>query len=1092
MNLSNSTGDGDETQRPNEFYRTDGSNVPFSVTWQGRLQTTILDIRSSLVFCELLQRTVDEVHQLLFGTCELSCVRIYAGDGPQRSQLLAESQAFAGDVGVDPLLTLPDGRWDQQIPAPTDLFILDNLFNAVSAQASPAPDPGTTKSLALPMIISNQLWGILMVQQGSGDRPWQSFEIEGLQLLGCHISQAIGQSLQWEARKAIETQDDPRDSPKSGADQQHLVQETLTAQKIQETIEEQSAILRSFYNSCPLWMGVEEVVGDEITMISYNHASLAVLFDELSSESGVPRPLDFTDIRPSSDIAELWLDRYHQAQAEQHPIQFEYHYTTAQKTHWFLATVSFLGVSCYDHPRFSYVVEDISDRKHDELELKRLKEQLELVVEAASEGFWEINYLTGEYYYSSHWKEMLGYTDHELENSEQTWKRIIVPEDLNTVWQQLEAYRNGETNDFVATVRLRHKNGSIRHIYARAIAVQDTSGQVTRIVGSNLDITNLKETEIALQESETNYRRIVENSQEGIWVIDGEGKITFVNPRLLDMLGYLEHDIIGQSCLKFMDLEDERSGINYLQDRKQGLPENHIAKLIKQDGTVLWSKISVTANHDAQGRICGATALLTDMTKILEYQEALKLSQMQLRGILDSSLDGIMAFRSIRDAQGTIIDFEWLLSNPSACEMVRRPKENLIGKRLLVEMPGNWEEGLFYDYVKVVESGIPDTKQFYYHHENVKAWFETISVKLGDGFAVTFRDITKLKKSEQDLHQLNQELAERLQDLEQRNQEMKLLNEISDFLQACLTVEEACLAISSFIKPLFPNCSGAIFMINNSRSQVHAIATWGDELESLTEFSPEDCWSVRRGTIHRITPTTQGLKCQHIHSHRTDLSSVCIPMIAQGETLGLLYLNGNQGCAIPTVSQQLARTVAEQVSMAIANLQLRETLQQQSIRDPLTGLFNRRYLDEFFDQELQRATRNNHPIGVVMLDIDHFKQFNDTYGHDAGDFVLQQVGQLLSRAVRGSDIACRYGGEEMTLLLPESSLESTAHRAEQLCQSIRNLRLTYQGQPLPSVTSSLGVAAFPAQGQTRATLLRVADAALYRAKAGGRNQVVVA
>ncbi|MCH8507070.1 MAG: PAS domain S-box protein [Ectothiorhodospiraceae bacterium] len=701
MNLSNSTGDGGETQRPDEFYRTDGSNAACSATWQRRLQTAILDIRSSLVFCDLLQRTVDEVHQLLFGTCELSCVRIYAGDGPQGSQLLAESQAFAGDLGVDPLLDLRDGLWEQQIPPPTHLFVLDNLFDAVP-EASPPPDLGTAKSLALPVIISNQLWGILMVQQGSGDRPWQSFEIEGLQLLGCHISQAISQSLQWEARQAIETQDDPRHSQESCADQQQIVQETLTAQKIQETIEEQSAILRSFYNSCPLWMGVEELVEDEINMISYNHASLAVLFDELSSGSGVPRPIDLTDIRPSSEIVELWLGRYHQAQAEQRPIQFEYHYTTDQKTYWFLATVSCLGISCYDHPRFSYVVEDISNRKQDELELKRLKEQLELVIEAASEGFWEINYLTGEYYYSSHWKEMLGYQDHELENSEQTWKRLIVPEDLNAAWQQLEAYRKGEKNDFVVTVRLKHKNGSIRHIYARAIAVKDRAGQVTRIVGSNLDITNLKETEIALQESETNYRRIVENSQEGIWVIDEEGKITFVNPRLLEMLGYPEDEIIGQSCFKFMDLEDERSGINYLQDRKQGLSENHLAQLIKQDGTVLWSRISVTANKNAQGQICGATALLTDMTKILEYQEALKLSKMQLKGILDSSLDGIMAFRSIRDKQGTIIDFEWLLSNPSACELVRRPNKTLIGKRLLVEMPGNREEGLFDAYVQVV------------------------------------------------------------------------------------------------------------------------------------------------------------------------------------------------------------------------------------------------------------------------------------------------------------------------------------------------------------------------------------------------------
>jgi diguanylate cyclase (GGDEF)-like protein len=215
-------------------------------------------------------------------------------------------------------------------------------------------------------------------------------------------------------------------------------------------------------------------------------------------------------------------------------------------------------------------------------------------------------------------------------------------------------------------------------------------------------------------------------------------------------------------------------------------------------------------------------------------------------------------------------------------------------------------------------------------------------------------------------------------------------------------------------------------------------------------------------------------------------------MIAQGETLGLLYLSTSKAHRLNDTKQQLARTVAEQVGMAIANLTLRETLQNQSIRDSLTGLFNRRYLDEFLNQEIHQATRNQYSVGIIMIDIDHFKQFNDTLGHDAGDFVLQEIGKLLKNIIRASDVACRYGGEEMTLILPESSLEDTYLKAEKVREAIAELKLNYEGKNIEGLTASFGVACFPDQGITGNSVIQAADAALYRAKAAGRNQVIVA
>jgi diguanylate cyclase (GGDEF)-like protein len=229
-------------------------------------------------------------------------------------------------------------------------------------------------------------------------------------------------------------------------------------------------------------------------------------------------------------------------------------------------------------------------------------------------------------------------------------------------------------------------------------------------------------------------------------------------------------------------------------------------------------------------------------------------------------------------------------------------------------------------------------------------------------------------------------------------------------------------------------------------------------------------------------------------------------MLAQGELLGVFHLQFRPGRLVssgdahapsdqaeaPGEQARLALTIAEHASLSLANIKLRETLRSQSIRDPLTGLFNRRYLEETLERELRRATRNQHPVGIIMLDLDHFKAFNDTFGHEAGDLVLRELGQLLKARSRGADIACRYGGEEFALILPEAAAEATQQRAEILRSEVKHLNLHLDGQPLGPVTLSLGVAVFPEHSLTPDLLLRAADRALYRAKQAGRDQVRLA
>jgi diguanylate cyclase (GGDEF)-like protein len=274
---------------------------------------------------------------------------------------------------------------------------------------------------------------------------------------------------------------------------------------------------------------------------------------------------------------------------------------------------------------------------------------------------------------------------------------------------------------------------------------------------------------------------------------------------------------------------------------------------------------------------------------------------------------------------------------------------------------------------------------------------------------------------------------------------------------------------------------------------VEAAAAWKMLAPEEQAFIPKDCLALRRGRVHFVAGEQMGLQCKHVVGSLA--SSICVPMIAQGEALGIFHLqrtHTEERGELKPVEQGLAETVADTIALALTNLLLRETLRNQSIRDPLTGLFNRRFMEESLERELHRATRNQRPLGLIMLDLDHFKNFNDTFGHEAGDTLLRELGKFLKGCIRAGDIACRYGGEEFLLLLPEASLEITRERAQKLCDEIHHLQVQHLGQILGDVTLSLGVAVFPEHGQQPEDVMRAADTALYSAKQKGRNQVVIA
>jgi diguanylate cyclase (GGDEF)-like protein len=366
---------------------------------------------------------------------------------------------------------------------------------------------------------------------------------------------------------------------------------------------------------------------------------------------------------------------------------------------------------------------------------------------------------------------------------------------------------------------------------------------------------------------------------------------------------------------------------------------------------------------------------------------------------------------------------------------------------------------------------------------------------LGAILYILLRDAAERRRAAASQEAFNQRLTRSLEELRERNQEITLLSQMSSFLQSCTDSQEACAAIARMGPMLFPTEAGRLYLYHASRNYLDLAACWGETPDGDPILAPEDCWGLRRGRAHEYGADNLGLVCAHVQAGGGVASPyLCVPMMAQGETLGLLHLRPVGAAAAQRVSaekQQVAVAVAEQVGLALANLTLRDTLRQQSIRDALTGLYNRRFLEESLDRELGRLARKKLPLAVIMIDVDHFKRFNDTHGHEAGDVVLRDLGLLLRRHLRQSDVACRLGGEEFTILMPETDVEIARRRAEFLRGAARELKLVHDGRPLGEVTLSLGVAAFPEHGADRESLLHAADMALYEAKRGGRDRVVV-
>ena len=589
-----------------------------------------------------------------------------------------------------------------------------------------------------------------------------------------------------------------------------------------------------------------------------------------------------------------------------------------------------------------------------------------------------------------------------------------------------------------------------------------------------------------MQDHEIN-RLIIENLQSVIYLCRYDELFTplRINGQIEAMSGYKLNDFMSGQ-IKIPDLyhpdDKEMIFLEVQQAAKENRAYHLVHRMRHRDGNWLWiesvGKLLVDEGDTENAYITG---FLLDITERKRMQDELR----RLSEIARHSPASVV----VTDIHGTI---EYV--NPKFEELTGYSFEESIGANTSILKSGLQSKEYYQELWNTILSGDEWRGEFSNKKKNGEIYWELASISpitndAGEveAFVAVKEDITERKKAEQALEEAKIALEEKVLTLEQRNREIASFSEMQTALLDCDTEEEAHRVLSEFAEQLFPGVSGSLFEVS-SKEEMTLLVEWGGMCSSAPDFPFLDQFDELLHMGETITRPFLSECYIGDSDTATVRQSLCIPLFTQGALWGVFQLVLLPGQHIKQ-TQQLAVSVAQQYLLTVENLRLREKLREQAIRDPLTGLYNRRYLEATLEREVFRAKRKKLTVGLIMLDIDHFKQFNDQYGHDVGDIVLRQIGLFLHENVRGGDVACRYGGEEFLVILPEICLEDAVERAESLRLGVEKLNKkeyrTYPGK----LSISLGVALFPQHGNSGHAIMLAADKAMYQAKREGRNLV---
>jgi diguanylate cyclase (GGDEF)-like protein/PAS domain S-box-containing protein len=734
------------------------------------------------------------------------------------------------------------------------------------------------------------------------------------------------------------------------------------------------------------------------------------------------------------------------------------------------------------------------------VELSQLSELKSAALEAAANAIVITDREGAILWVNTAFEQLTGYSGQEvIGQSTRLLKSGLHPDSFyKNLWHTILA-----GNQWRGELTNRRKDGTF---YAEEMAispVRNPSTEITHFVAVKQDVTGRKRSEEATHRSETRFRTLFDSTSDAVMLLDEKGFFD-CNKAALVIYGCPTREEFCSRHPADLSPPTQPCGTDSLTLANQciatamGKGSNHFEWVHKRadTGEIFPADVLLTAMElDSKPVV---QAVVRDITERKRAEQKLRASEEQFRQLAENIRE--VFFILTPDP----VKFAYI--SPAYDEIWGRPRQELY------ERPAAWIESVHPEdrervgciYAENMQGVQTEMEYRLMRPDGSVRWIDARSFPVRDSQGKFIRavgiaeDITVRRLKEKNLEEAHQKLNSALAEAEQLAQEAAGLTELLDILQSCQTAEEAYKITEGVLPSALSARSGALCITSSSRNIVEAVAIWGDGPATEKAFRPDDCWALRRGKVHRVEDSRSSLRCAHVGGAPPN-GYLCVPLAAQGETLGVLYLEYPDSSAAPSsvppedemrVLDRQASAVGEQISLALANLRLREELRGQSLRDPLTGLFNRRYMEESLERELRRAVRNNQPVALLMLDIDHFKRFNDTFGHQAGDTLLRALGDFLIQRTRGQDAACRYGGEEFALILSGASSDAACKRAELLREDLKHLTVQHAGQVLGSVTLSIGVSSFPGH-DTPEELLKAADEALYRAKAEGRGRVVV-
>ena len=642
--------------------------------------------------------------------------------------------------------------------------------------------------------------------------------------------------------------------------------------------------------------------------------------------------------------------------------------------------------------------------------------------------------------------------------------------------------------------------------------IRDPGGAIKAVVCLGVDITQRKINDVEQIQTKEYLENVLENSPDAIGIADHKGRFIHWNRMAAELYGYTIEELLGK---KTFDLYADPEMLNKMlaQLRSEGFVKNYEIDMKRKDGSIIPFDVSISILKSKNSTIVGSVCVARNLSETKRTLQALEIAHEKLQleaeerqqtweALKKSQTEYCTIFENTGNAMIIIEDDTIIsLANDEFAKLSGYTKDEIQGIKSWTEffVDENLTWMTEYHRLRRINSyTAPKNYEacFKNGQEQFKDVYMTVAtIPQSKKSVASLLDITERKRAEESLKQSHKEL-------EQRSYEITQLNEMLDLLQVCNVREETYHIISHFVQKLFQSESGFLGIFKDSHSVLDVAMVWGGYEINEQSIRHDDCWGLRQGKAHvASTEPGGGVLCSHIQV-LPSMNYFCVPLVAQGEVMGLFHLrsgftDGNHSPEsfrrIMDSKQRLAAAVTDHIALALSNLGLRETLRVQSIRDPLTGLFNRRFMEESLEREFSRAKRQKVTVAIIMMDIDHFKHFNDTYGHDAGDFLLSEIGTLLKKMVRGDDIACRYGGEEFIIIMPTAPKDIVFKRAEDIRHQVKNLHVQHQNIDLGTVSVSIGVSHYDEHStMTSTTVLKAADMALYQAKNQGRDRVVIA